>query len=118
MTLSKNHRELDEDGVGKCSVPMWRDGFPDGFCDALAYGPQEKGQRRYGEVSLAWGKWFDGYCSGLACYDHGGPKSRVFKDGNAFCAVLPDFINLQESPAGFGASPEEARANLNPKDAK
>jgi hypothetical protein len=33
-------------------------------------------------------------------------------DGNAWCAVQSDFVNLQESPAGFGATPEEARAAL------
>lgn len=25
-----------------------------------------------------------------------------FKDGNMWCCVLGDFVNLQESPAGFG----------------
>lgn len=39
-------------------------------------------------------------------------KSRVFKDGNQWCAVMPDFIDLQESPAGFGDTPEKARENL------
>jgi hypothetical protein len=33
---------------------------------------------------------------------------RLFLDGNQFCAVHPDFINLQESPAGFGDTPTEA----------
>jgi hypothetical protein len=33
-------------------------------------------------------------------------------DGNAWCAVHPDFVNLQESDAGFGATKEEARAAL------
>ena len=74
--LSKHHQELT-DGVGKCSIPMWSGGCPAGFCDNPAYGPQEKGQRRYGEFSRAWGKWFSGYCSGLACYAHGGPAKRV-----------------------------------------
>ncbi len=31
-----------------------------------------------------------------------------FKDGDAWCCVRGDFINLQESPAGFGANMEEA----------
>jgi hypothetical protein len=73
MRLSKHHEELTN-GVGKCSVPMWGGGVPAGFCDEPAFGKQEPGQRRYGEWSTAWGKWFDGYCSGLACYNHGGPK--------------------------------------------
>ena len=37
---------------------------------------------------------------------------RVFMDGNAFCATHLDFVNLQESPAGFGDTREEAIANL------
>ena len=45
---------------------------------------------------------------------------RVFKDGNAWVAIGPDFINLQESDAYFADTPEEAlRAMLSaaqPKD--
>jgi hypothetical protein len=37
---------------------------------------------------------------------------RVFQDGNCMCAVFPDFINLQESPAGFGNTEEEAVKDL------
>jgi len=37
---------------------------------------------------------------------------RVYMDGDQHCAVMPDFINLQESPAGFGASPEAALVDL------
>ena len=74
--LSAHHTTLT-DGVGRCSVPMWSGGCPAGFCDEPAYGPQELGQRRYGEWSIAWRKWFDGYCSGLACHNHGGPKEKV-----------------------------------------
>ena len=55
---------------------------------------------------------YSGYVPRLACPRHGGPDSRVFKDGSAWCAVYSDFINLQESPAGFGDTPEEARAAL------
>jgi hypothetical protein len=28
-------------------------------------------------------------------------EMRVFQDGNSWCFVLPNFINLQESPAVF-----------------
>lgn len=70
------HHEQTTDGVGKCSVPMFMGGCPSGFCDEPAYGKQEVGQRRYGEFSRAWGKWFDGYCGGLACHAHGGPKEK------------------------------------------
>ena len=37
---------------------------------------------------------------------------RVFVDGNKWCAVYQDFINLQESPAGFGNSVAEAVEDL------
>jgi hypothetical protein len=38
---------------------------------------------------------------------------RVFVDGNLWCAVYhTEFINLQESPAGFGNSVAEAVENL------
>lgn len=112
MQTSKCHEEPNEQGYGKCSVPMWSVYGPAGFCDEPAYGKQEPGQRRYGEWSRAWGRWFAGFCSGLACHAHGGPLSRVFRDGNQWCAVYSDFINLQESSAGFGDTPEAARMAL------
>lgn len=36
----------------------------------------------------------------------------VFKDGDQWCATMADFINLQESPAGFGDTPAKAVQNL------
>lgn len=36
------------------------------------------------------------------------PEYRVFMDGDAWCATGLGFINLQESRAGFGPSPQEA----------
>lgn len=112
--LSKWHEELNAEGVGKCSVPMWSGGCPAGFCDEPAYGNRlpTKIRTRWDGVELADDGGYAGYVPALACPGHGGPRSRVFKDGNAWCAVYPDFINLQESPAGFGDAPEEARANL------
>ena len=79
-TLCKWHTELT-DGAGKCSVPMWSGGCPAGFCDEPAYGEQEPGQERYGEWNHARGRFSPGYCGGLACYRHGGPKER--KPGGA-----------------------------------
>lgn len=35
-----------------------------------------------------------------------------FKDGDKICCVFGDFINLQESPAGFGDTNEEALTDL------
>jgi hypothetical protein len=96
------HRELDNNGEGLCSVPMWRGGMPAGFCDQPAFGLQTtEGKRKY-----------DGYVPGLACFGHGGPEFRVFKDGDKFCAVKRDFEDLVQSPAGFGDTPEEARQEL------
>ena len=39
-------------------------------------------------------------------------KFHVFKDGDMFCAVLPDFKDLQESPAGFGKTENHALMEL------
>lgn len=39
-------------------------------------------------------------------------KCHVFKDGSDFCAVLPDFKDLQESPAGFGKTKWHAIIDL------
>jgi hypothetical protein len=39
-------------------------------------------------------------------------KLQVFKDGNKWCATFADFINLQESQAGFGSTAIEALAEL------
>jgi hypothetical protein len=30
---------------------------------------------------------------------------HIFQDGNSWCAVGPNFIDLQESVAGFGSTP-------------
>jgi hypothetical protein len=32
----------------------------------------------------------------------------LFRDGKRWCAVRPDFVDLQASPSGFGAGPEQA----------
>lgn len=111
---SEHHRTLNADGVGKCSVPMWQGGCPAGFCDETAYGQRPEGKtfrNRDGESRRFDGK-YDGYVPGLACPAHGGPAVRTFMDGNQWCAVRPDFTNLQESPAGFGDTKEEAVAAL------
>lgn len=40
-------------------------------------------------------------------------KKIIYKqDWDKICATFDDFVNLQESPAGFGDTEEEARANL------
>lgn len=112
--LQQHHNETDSEGVGRCSVPMWQSGGPAGFCDRPAYGkrPNAAVHRRWDGFEWRDDGRYAGYVPGLACVHHGGPNSRVFMDGDAWCAVFPDFINLQESPSGFGATPEEARIAL------
>lgn len=41
-----------------------------------------------------------------------------FIDGNMWCAVRLDFFNLQESPAGFGETREEAATDLEREEEK
>lgn len=108
------HKNVNDLGIGKCSVPMWSMGGPAGFCDEPAYGDRGNPKiitRWDGHTYASDGK-YAGYVPYLACPRHGGPTSRVFKDGSAWCAVMPNFINLQESPAGFGDTPEMAREEL------
>jgi hypothetical protein len=111
----ESHKQVNEQGIGKCSVPMWCCGLPAGFCNKDAYGerPYCKMYRDAwtGREFRADGK-YSGYVPFLACPEHGGPTTRVFKDGDMWCAVKPDFINLQESVAGFGETPEKAREEL------
>ena len=114
-SIGTQHRELDEQGIGKCSVPMWMGGCPAGFCDKPAYGEPPKSPRHWNycinEMQRDDNR-YDGYVPALACIGHGGPHSRVFRDGNKFCAVFPDFINLQESESGWGDTANEARLDL------
>lgn len=110
---SKHHHELNEQGEGRCSVPMWCGGLPADFCDRPAYGERPPSPTYWdGYTTRRTDGRYDGYVPGLACPIHGGPSVRTFKDGNAWCAVHPDFIDLQASPAGFGDTPQEAIANL------
>lgn len=37
---------------------------------------------------------------------------QVFKDGDAWCATTNEFLNLQESVAGFGTTPNDAVSDL------
>ena len=36
----------------------------------------------------------------------------LFQDGNMWCATYATFVNLQESPAGFGSTWEDAVTQL------
>jgi len=75
--IGKRHRTLDKNGVGKCSVPMWRNGMPAGFCDKPAFGnqiPSETFRDRDGRRRRTDGK-YEGYVPALACPAHGGPPA-------------------------------------------
>lgn len=39
-------------------------------------------------------------------------KCDLFKDGNQWCATKRDFVNIQESPCGFGDTALDALAGL------
>lgn len=105
---------------GKCRVPMWMMGLPAGFCGERAFGPQLPrpvlAQRDYRYLLD-----YPPHCHGHCCPSHGGPKEGdpiIFQDGLTeegrpmYCAVMPGFVNLQESPAGFSGNPFEALRNL------
>lgn len=74
-TLSEHHKKLNERGEGKCSVPMWSGGCPDGFCDNTAYSNHKGGaywnHPRTGERVFVDGT-YGGYVPALACPGHGG----------------------------------------------
>lgn len=105
---------------GKCRVPMWMAGSPAGFCGEEAFGPQlprEVLARKDGRYL------FDrpAYCHGPCCPNHGGPAKGepiVFQDGVTaagrpmWCAVMPGFVDLQESEAGFDGDANQAIAKL------
>lgn len=97
----------------QCNTPMWMGGSPAGLCGAKAYGHQLP--RQY--LQQTRGRSDFPYCFMHACPAHGGPKEdeiRIFQDGYTgqgrpmWCAVGTNFINLQESPAGFDGNPLRA----------
>lgn len=112
---SKHHHELNEHGIGKCSVPMWCGGMPADFCDRPAYGEPPKCEMYRdgytGELRRADFR-YNGYVPGLACTHHGGDGPTLKMDGNMWCATTSKFVNLQESIAGFGETKELAEADL------
>ena len=101
---SKHHKELDENGEGKCSVPMWMNGMPYGFCDKLAHGkplPYETFRNRHGEIQRFDGGYC-GYVPYLACPAHGGPTLRdVAHKGEPciYCGIPHDEVARGPCPA-------------------
>lgn len=78
--LSNHHEALDENGIGKCSVPMFMGGCPAGFCDEPAYGtrpPCAQWRNAYSGELLRMDGRYNGYVPGLACPGHGGPSKPV-----------------------------------------
>lgn len=117
MTQDNGHTAAWEGG--KCRVPMWMGGFPAGFCDQPANGPQLPMEVLFWK--RAWRREDRPYCTGPCCPNHGGPRDGepiIFQDGYSdrgrpmWCAVMPDFENLQESPAGFNEDGNQALENL------
>lgn len=107
-------------GGGSCRVPMWLGGSPAGFCAEEAFGPQYPRQYLAHE-NVRYLIDRPPYCFGPCCPKHGGPKGDepiIFQDGLTddgrpmWCAVMPGFINLQESEAGFSGNPVAAVQNL------
>lgn len=106
--------------VSTCRVPMWMGGCPSGHCGEEAFGhqlPRKLLAHKDGRYLFER----PAYCFGHCCPAHGGPKQGdpiIFQDGLTpqgrpmYCAVMPGFINLQESPAGFSGDPIEAVALL------
>ncbi len=99
---------------------MWMGGLPSGFCDKEAFGEQLPMK-----VILETRGYCSPdplpYCHGPCCPSHYGPEAdeiRVYRDGITkegrpmWCAVYPDFVNLQESPAGFDGNPLQAIVKL------
>ena len=96
-------------------------GSPAGRCGETAFGPQYP-REVLAEKNSRYLLDRPPYCPpGPCCPNHGGPKEGepiVFQDGytdkgrQMWCAVMPDFINLQESSAGFSGDGRVAIANL------
>ena len=109
--LSARHETLIN-GWAPCSVPMWSDGCPAGFCDCIAFGKQTKAyQDRFIGIDPRMAR--PAYCPAFACETHGGPAEHaelaVYQDGNAWCAVKRDgFTNIQECDAAFADTRQEA----------
>lgn len=114
--MRSNRDKMICGATGKCSVPMWWAGMPAGFCDNPAYGEQYEGSLLPYLYQGPRGKSTP-YATGYCCSAHLGPGEadiRFIRENGVFsdwCAFGPDFINLQESVAGFGKTQELAKAD-------
>ena len=90
-----SHKELNEHGYGKCSVPMWSMGMPAGFCDERAFGVRpdcETFRDWYGEINRMDGK-YAGHVPYLPCPGHGGPECPGVE-------IEPDVFSGCDQPGG------------------
>jgi hypothetical protein len=102
----------------------WQHGTPTCYENAVAIRWMLGPCPLCGMITVTYGGGYscnNDYCPKAACNFacNAGPKPdwwntgvQVFKDGNAWCATGSGFINLQESPAGFGDRPCDAVAEL------
>ena len=109
MQCSNHHHKLIN-GHGKCSVPMWMNGCPAGFCDNPAYGERPDGKTwrnaHTGELHRYDGK-YNGYVPGLACHVHGGPELKELAHKGDPC----EFCNVPHNDV----LPGPCRALVDPK---
>jgi hypothetical protein len=57
-----------------------------------------------GTIVAALILWFWPFRVSLTFFGKDDTGIRVFRDGNGWCATFDDYINLQESPAGFSGT--------------
>lgn len=95
MACTLEHHHKLTNGVGKCSVPMWCAGIPDGFCDKPAYGERPPGSQwrnAYTGEMMRFDGRYNGYVPGLACPGHGGSAPTHFGDPCVHCGTPHDEV--------------------------
>lgn len=74
--------------------------------EALALGARRD---RIDELAQKWGLTDE---DGQVFVERSDGRMKLDRDGDRWCATFGDFINLQESPAGFGSTVLDALADL------
>lgn len=108
MRMSKYHEKLI-DGQGRCSVPMWMNGLPAGFCDKAAFGfrpESDQFKTAYGEIVRHDGR-YSGYIPGLACTGHGGPSLADVSHIHDPC----DYCGMPHDEVAVGPCPVRVEDN-------